>query len=125
VPRVVGILKRAEEAGRLLETGEVRFRADLARRTGVSAMRITYLLSLLKLAPAIKAFVKALPAGTPERMVTERKLRLMSSLPRDEQVRRAMVDFPGFRCVVQAGGMTGAAGAAGVGRRRRLEPRVR
>jgi hypothetical protein len=99
---VVEILKQAVEAGRQLETGEVRFRADLARRSGVSAMRITYLLSMLKLAPEIKAFVRALPAGTAERMVTERKLRVLAALSHDEQVRRAMVDLSGFRAFLDA-----------------------
>jgi hypothetical protein len=104
---VVEILKQAVEAGRQLETGEVRFRADLARRSGVSAMRITYLLSLLKLAPAIRDFVRSLPAGTPERMVTERKLRLIAGSPHDEQVRRATIDLPGFRFFLEAGTIPG------------------
>ena len=95
-PTVVASLKRAEELARQLETGEVRFRVDLARRSGVSAMLITYWLSLVKLAPAIKEFVRALPAGTPERLVTERRLRLISGLDHDEQVRRAEREIAGF-----------------------------
>lgn len=37
VPRVVGLLEQAVEFQRLLDSGEVRFRAGLARRAGVSA----------------------------------------------------------------------------------------
>jgi hypothetical protein len=106
---VVEILRQAVEAGRQLDTGEVRFRADLARRSGVSPMRITYLLSLLKLAPAIQEFVRSLPPGTPERMVTERSLRQMSAFPHDEQIRQATVNFPGLRAFLHARGPAGFA----------------
>ncbi len=96
LPRVVEQLERAVELGRLLDTGEVRFRADLARRSGVSAMRITQILALLKLAPELKEYVRALPAGTPERRVTERGLRALTGMAPAEQVGRAAKAITGF-----------------------------
>ncbi len=59
----------------MLDTGEVRNRAELARRAGVSGMWVTNVLALLKLHPEIQAWVRGLPPGTPERFVTERALR--------------------------------------------------
>jgi hypothetical protein len=83
VPRIVRLLDQAVEFRRLLDSGEVRFRADLARRSGLSAMRVTQILALLRLAPPILPYIRALPAGTAERMVTERSLRHLTGLKED------------------------------------------
>jgi hypothetical protein len=69
----------------MLDAGEVKSRAELARRAGVSAMRVTQILALLKLDPSIKEFIRGLPAGTPERLVTERSLRTVARLERSVQ----------------------------------------
>jgi hypothetical protein len=95
-PRVVQLLEQAAEFHCLLESGAVRFRADLARRCGLSAMRITQILALLKLAPSIVEWIRSLPPGTPERMVTERALRAITQLPRRRQVKVAMSMIPAF-----------------------------
>ncbi len=65
----------ADQWQHMLDTGEVRNRAELARRAGVSGMWVTNVLALLKLHPGIQAWVRGLPLGTPERFVTERALR--------------------------------------------------
>ncbi len=70
----------------MLDSGEVASQADLARREGLSRPRVTQILNLLKLAPEIQQAVLELPVGTPERLVTERKLRDLSSLHKDRQV---------------------------------------
>jgi hypothetical protein len=49
--------------------------AQLAKLSGLTRARVTQLLDLLKLETLILDFVRNLPAGTPERMVTEKKLR--------------------------------------------------
>jgi hypothetical protein len=85
-PRVVRLLQKAEEWRGLLDRGEVKNRAALARRFGVSAMRVTTILALLKLRPDIRAAILALPLGTPERLVTERKLRALTSAPPKAQL---------------------------------------
>jgi hypothetical protein len=96
VPRIVRLLDQAVEFQRLLDTGEVRFRADLARRSGLSAMRVTQILALLRLAPSILEYVRALPPGTAERAVTERALRPLTRADRASQVRQAVRFLPGF-----------------------------
>ncbi len=79
-------MQLADEWQRLLDTGEVRNRAELARRVGVSGMWITNVLALLNLHPEIQAWVRGLPPGTPERFVTERALRAIARLPLGLQV---------------------------------------
>ena len=96
VPRIVGLLDQAVEFQRLLDTGEVRFRADLARRSGLSAMRVTQILALLRLAPPILDYIRALPAGTAERTVTERALRSFTHSDAASQLHRAARLLPGF-----------------------------
>jgi hypothetical protein len=80
-PHVVHLVRKAEEWLRLLDRGEVKNRAALARRFGVSAMRVTTILALNKLHPDIRAAVLALPPGTLERLITDRKLRALTSVP--------------------------------------------
>lgn len=96
VPRVVAFLEQAVEFQRLLGTREVRFRAGLAARSGVSAMRVTQILGLTKLAPEVQDYVRSLPPGTPERRVTERSLRVLTTMAPEEQVVHASKHVPGF-----------------------------
>lgn len=86
----------AEEFQRLLEAGEVASRAELARRGDLQRARVTQLMDLLKLHPRIRDFVRNLDSGTPELAVTERKLRLLLSLPPASQLRAARKEVPGF-----------------------------
>ncbi len=57
-------------------------------------MGFTNLLALLELAPAIMAAIRAPPPGTPERLVTERRLRPLTGLPHGEQLRAAQRFIP-------------------------------
>jgi hypothetical protein len=95
-PRVVRLLNQAVEFQRLLESGKVRFRADLARRSGLSAMRVNQILALLRLVPPILDYIRALPPGTNERMVTERSLRRLTKLKHGAQLIEAARLLPGF-----------------------------
>ena len=95
-PRIVRLLDQAVEFRRLLDTGEVRFRADLARRSGLSAMRVTQILALRRLAPPIVAYIRALRPGMPERAVTERALRPFTRANRASQIRQAAGVLSGF-----------------------------
>lgn len=92
-PRVVKLMQLADEWQRLLDTGEVRNRAELARREGVSGMWVTNVLALLNLHPEIQAWVRGLPPGTPERFVTERALREILRQPDGLQTAAARKRF--------------------------------
>jgi len=85
-PLVVHLVHTAEAWQGLLDRGEVKNRAELARRFQVSGMRVTTILALNKLHPDIRAAVLALPPGTPERLLTERKLRALTSAPPKAQL---------------------------------------
>src|SRR5216684_863935 len=89
-PRIVDLFEQAVEFQRLLDSGALRSRAELARRSGLSAMRVTQILALLKLAPSIVAWIRSLLPGTPDRMVTERILRTLTALPARAQVEAAL-----------------------------------
>ncbi len=96
VPRIVRLLDHALEFQRLLDSGKVRFRADLARHSGLSAMRVTQILALLRLAPRILDYVRSLPPGTAARAVTERALRPLTYADGASQVHEAARLLPGF-----------------------------
>jgi len=104
VPRIVRLLDQAVEFQRLLDSSEVRFRSDLARRSGLSAMRVTQILALLRLAPPILDYIRALPPGTAERAVTERALRFLTYADRASQLREATHTLPGFARFVRRTG---------------------
>ena len=95
-PRIVRLLAQAEQWQRMLDLGEARTRAELAKRAGVSANRVKDLLALLKLDPTILDAIRALPAGAPERLVTERRLRPLTSLPPPRQLREVARLMPGL-----------------------------
>jgi len=96
LPPVVRHLKLAESFQRRLDAGEVASRADLARQHGLTRARVTQLMDLLKLDPLILDYVRNLPVGTPERLVTERNLRRLVRLAADSQLREAAKRVPGF-----------------------------
>lgn len=93
-PRTVELLAQAEEFPRLLHSGEVHSRAELAHRFRISAMWVTDILRLLKLHPPIQEAVRGLGPETPPRLVCERKLRGVAELPADEQLRAAAEFVP-------------------------------
>jgi hypothetical protein len=85
-PLVSHLLEKAEEWQGHLDRGEVLNRAELARREGISAMRVSHLLALLKLDPRIREAIKALPPGTPRSVISERKLRPLTRLSWERQL---------------------------------------
>jgi len=96
LPPVVGHLAMAESFQTKLEAGEVATRAALARQYGLTRARVTQLMDLLKLDPLILDYVRNLPAGTPERLVTEKNLRRLVKLPLSDQLKEAKSRVAGF-----------------------------
>lgn len=88
VPRLVGLLRSAEEWRGLLDRREVANRTELAERAGVSVRRVGQILALLKLHPDVRAAIAALPPGTSAKFVSERKLRELTSLAPAHQLAR-------------------------------------
>lgn len=95
-PHIVSRMKKALEWQQLLEDGVVPSRAELARREGITRARVTQIMKLLELAAEIQETILTLPAGTPERLVTERRLRALAGMTSMEQ--RAV-----FRAFIRGG----------------------
>jgi hypothetical protein len=96
LPPVVRHLQLAEEFQRLLESGEASTRTSIASRYGLTKARVTQLMDMLLLHPDILDYVRNLPAGTPERLVTERTLRALVKLARSLQLGEGEKRVPGF-----------------------------
>ena len=111
VPPIRRMLDRAEEIKGLLDAADGSSRAGLARRLHLTRPRVTQLMKLLDLHPKIRDYIKSLPPGTPERMVTERGLRVLMDKPLDTQLSLAGGSIRGFREFLCA-----------VGKRSRPEP---
>jgi len=95
-PPIVRILEEVETFDILIREGKIASRAQLAWKMGFTRARITQLMGLLKLHPAIKEYVRMLPPGTPPRLVTEKGLRPLTFLNHKEQLHRAPSLLPGF-----------------------------
>ncbi len=70
--------------------------ADLARLYAVSRARVTQVLLLLKLHPAILDFLRGLPPGPHARLYTERRLRPLLHVEPRSQLRRASLVLKDF-----------------------------
>jgi hypothetical protein len=77
-----------------LNHGTCASRADLARELGVSRARITQILGLLDLAPAVVHAIGALGDPLSRPIVTERMLRPLLKLPVDRQMARLQAICP-------------------------------
>ncbi|MCB9585076.1 MAG: hypothetical protein H6718_06745 [Polyangiaceae bacterium] len=72
---VARLLALAHQLRGVLERGEVSGVGELARRLGVSQPRVTQILNLTYLSPAIQAYVVSLEAADGVEPMTERPLR--------------------------------------------------
>ena len=95
VPPVTKALALADEFQRLLDTGGVKRRADLARRFKLSRARVTQLLDLHKLHPDMLAFVRGL-SGVRARYLSVRSLLHLCPLPHEEQILQLETSYPQF-----------------------------
>ena len=65
----------AKEYKEMIDSGEVKNQAELARIKGISRARVTQILNLLKLKPQIIQELKKLGDPLQERIISERMLR--------------------------------------------------
>ena len=93
----------AQEWQAMIDDGQVRSRAELATRLGVSRARVTQMLQLLKLNPSIIDAIVQLGDPLPEPTVTERHLRPLARLDRGQQMRR----FKHLRAIKQTSERSG------------------
>lgn len=87
-PKILDTLDLTEEFQRLLDEGVVNNRAEIARQYDISRARVTQVLSLLKLHPAIMKKERDLARESPAHMVPSRSrscLELLQSLSLGEE----------------------------------------
>jgi hypothetical protein len=79
-PKVVELLRTAQEWRRQLDAGDVTNQAEIARREGITRARVTQVMSLLRLVPEIQELVLSMPDLARRPTVTERSLRPIAQL---------------------------------------------
>lgn len=79
-PRVVELLRKANEWKALLESGEVASQAEIAHQEGVSRARVTQIMGMLRLAPEIQERILVTPDTIHKSLITERVLRPIGSI---------------------------------------------
>ena len=90
----------AREWEKMLRSGKYASQTALARKIGVSRVRVTQVLNLLRLAPEVLERIASLGDLLTSPIVTERRLRPLVNLPRVEQrkqVRTLLVEQVGLQ----------------------------
>jgi hypothetical protein len=75
----------AKEYVNMINTGQAKSEADLARKLGISRVRVNQIVSVLKLAPQIITQIERLGDPLLSRIVTERMLRSYVGQPFKKQ----------------------------------------
>ncbi|MEI8349828.1 MAG: hypothetical protein WCI77_06720 [Candidatus Omnitrophota bacterium] len=80
----------------MIESGQAKNESDLARKVGISRVRIWQYTSLLDLNPSLVEAVEALGDPMPKRLITERQLRQMLKSPKEQEsfVTRLQTNHP-------------------------------
>jgi biotin operon repressor len=69
----------------MIESGLAKNESDLARKVGISRVRIWQYTSLLELNASLVQAVEALGDPMPKRLITERQLRQMLKNPKEQE----------------------------------------
>jgi len=77
---VVEFLRKALEWQALLASGEAKNQSDIAKREGISRVRVCQVMCLLRLAPEIQQYILSMPETTRRSVITERSLRPLAHL---------------------------------------------
>lgn len=80
IPPVVEFLRKAREWQALLASGQAKNQADISRREGISRVRVTQVMRLLRLAPEIQQHILAMPETIHRQVISERALRPIAHL---------------------------------------------
>lgn len=94
-PSVVRLLRKALEWRRQLDADEVRSQAEIARWEGLTRARVTQIMGLLRLSPAIREYILARPEVVCRPAVSGQTPRLIARIEEPQQ----QVDaFSKLRC---------------------------
>jgi len=87
-PRIIDTLAQARHFQHLIDSGQVKNAAQLARDLNLTRARVSQILSLLLLAPEVLDYVDNLKGDEGQMFLTAKMLLPLVKLPREEQVRR-------------------------------------
>ena len=106
-PRIVELLRKANEWKALLESGKIASQAEISLREGITRARVTQIMGMLRLAPEIREQILAMHDSSRRPQITERVLRPIGVItPYRDQLRefhkfliysvgtRTRTDFP-------------------------------
>ena len=80
----------------MIETGQAKNESDLARKIGVSRVRVCQYVRLLSLDNSIIRALEQLGDPMPERYVTERRLRSILKEPKEKQLKALSIEKIGI-----------------------------
>ena len=92
-PRVVELLRKAIEWQSLLESGDAASQAEIARREGLTRARVTQVMGMLRLAPAIRQHILSMPETIGRPTISERALRSITMFDDEQQQVQAFADI--------------------------------
>ena len=87
-PRIIDTLAQARHFQHLIDSGQVKNAAQIARDLNLTRARISQVLSLLRLAPEILDYIDNLNGDEGQMFLTAKILLPLVRLPREEQVER-------------------------------------
>jgi len=87
-PRVIDTLGQARHFQHLIDTGQIKNAAQIARDLNLTRARVSQILSLLRLAPEILDYIDNLNGDEGEMFLTAKRLLPLVNLPKEEQVER-------------------------------------
>jgi len=96
-PAVVEFLRKALEWQALLASGQAKNQADIARQEGISRVRVTQVMWLLRLAPEIQERVLAMPETIRRPTISERALRPIAQMEQSGAQLQAFAQLVGQR----------------------------
>jgi len=85
-PRIIDSLAQAREFQRRTDAGEVKNAAELARTLNLTRARVSQILSLLRLAPEVLAYIDNLKGDEGQMFLTAKMLLPLVGMPREEQL---------------------------------------
>ena len=103
-PRVAELLRKAIAWRALLKSGEAATQAAIARREGLTRARVTQILGLLRLAPAIQHHILSMSTTVGGPTITERVLRAITTVDDPQQQVQAFADILSSRTHLRRNG---------------------
>ncbi len=92
-PRVAELLRKAIAWRALLESGEASNQAAIARSEGITRARVTQVLGMLRLAPAIQQHILSMPETVGRPTISERALRSITMVDDEHQQLQVLADI--------------------------------